>query len=42
MERTKCEVFARCVGYIRPKSQFNDGKISEVMDRKMFRIKEGI
>ena len=35
-KRQKCEVFARVVGYMRPISQFNAGKQSEVSDRVMF------
>lgn len=37
MERTKCEVYSRVVGYIRPISQWNDGKLSEYKDRKEFK-----
>ena len=40
MARTKCEVWSRVVGYLRPVSQFNEGKQAEFSDRKMFRIKE--
>ncbi len=32
------EVFTRCVGYYRPKSQMNNGRISEINARKMFNI----
>jgi len=39
MTKTKCERYTRCVGYIRPISQMNDGKQEEVKDRKMFEIK---
>ena len=38
MKRTKCEVYARCVGYIRPIDNFNDAKISEYRDRLCFDI----
>ena len=38
LRRTKCEVFTRCVGYIRPVSQWNDGKYAEFKDRKLFKI----
>jgi len=31
-----CEVYSRCVGYIRPVKQFNPGKQAEYGDRKMF------
>ena len=37
MERTKCEVFSRSMGFIRPVSNFNIGKYAEYMERKMFR-----
>lgn len=35
--RQKCEVFSRIVGYIRPVSQWNPGKVSEFKDRKLFK-----
>ena len=38
MERTKCEVFSRIVGYIRPISNWNEGKLAEFKDRKTFEI----
>ncbi|MDD4032706.1 MAG: ribonucleoside triphosphate reductase [Bacteroidales bacterium] len=31
-----CEVFSRIVGYLRPVSQWNDGKQEEFADRKLF------
>ncbi|MFA4960634.1 MAG: anaerobic ribonucleoside-triphosphate reductase [Candidatus Pacearchaeota archaeon] len=34
--RTKCEVWSRVVGYLRPTSQFNDGKLEEFKDRTVF------
>lgn len=34
--RTPCEVFTRCMGYIRPISQRNIGKRSEGYSRKYF------
>lgn len=37
MVKTKCEVFTRCVGYIRPVAQMNEGKSAEVQDRKKFK-----
>lgn len=40
MKRTKCEVYARVVGYIRPVEQWNDGKRSEYKDRVVFKTKE--
>lgn len=33
MKRTKCEVYSRIVGYIRPVNQWNDGKKEEFHDR---------
>ena len=40
MERTKCERYSRITGYIRPLSQWNEGKEAEWYDRKMFNIGE--
>lgn len=37
-ERTKCEVYSRVVGYMRPITQWNPGKIQEFHDRKDFKI----
>ena len=36
MERQKCEVYTRVVGYLRPVDQFNEGKQAEFIDRKEF------
>jgi len=36
------EVFSRVVGYIRPVSQWNKGKVAEFKDRVNFNIKEGM
>ncbi len=33
-----CEVYSRVVGYLRPTSQWNMGKVSEYNDRKMFDV----
>lgn len=38
MKRTKCERYTRCVGYIRPISQMNEGKQEEISDRKTFNL----
>jgi len=38
-QRTRCEIYSRVVGYIRPTSQWNDGKAEEFRDRKTFKIK---
>jgi len=40
MKRTKCEVYSRIVGYLRPLKQWNVGKQSEWKDRKVFNIGE--
>lgn len=34
----KCEVYSRVVGYLRPVSQWNEGKQKEFQDRKLFKI----
>ena len=39
-KRTKCEVYSRIVGYLRPVDQWNDGKRAEFKDRVMFNTKE--
>jgi ribonucleoside-triphosphate reductase len=36
--RQKAEVYARCVGYIRPIDGWNPGKQEEFSDRKMFNV----
>lgn len=38
--RTKCEVYSRVVGYIRPIDQWNEGKQAEFDDRKTFEMEE--
>ena len=35
-KRTPCEIFSRCMGYIRPVSNYNIGKKSEFYSRKYF------
>lgn len=35
-KRTPCEIFTRCMGYIRPVSAFNIWKKSEHYSRKFF------
>jgi len=40
MERTKCEIYSRVVGYIRPIAQWNEGKQAEFYDRKTFELEE--
>jgi len=39
-ERQKCEVWTRVMGYLRPVSCFNAGKVSEWRDRKCFAPEE--
>lgn len=33
-----CEVYSRVVGYLRPVSQWNEGKQAEFADRKTYRV----
>jgi len=40
--RTKCEVYSRVVGYIRPVQQWNDGKQAEFSRRKVFDINKAM
>lgn len=35
-ERSKCECWSRCMGFLRPVSFFNIGKKSEFKERKYF------
>jgi len=37
MERTRCEIYTRVIGYFRPVSQFNIWKKSEFYSRKYFK-----
>jgi anaerobic ribonucleoside-triphosphate reductase len=37
-KRTKCEVYSRVVGYLRPVSQYNAGKKAEFKDRINFKV----
>jgi len=36
MDRQKCEVFSRIVGYMRPIHTWNKGKYAEYFDRKEY------
>ena len=36
MVKTKCEVYSRVVGYLRPVQQWNEGKAEEFEDRETF------
>ena len=38
----EAEVYTRCVGYIRPKKQYNKGKLQEVKERKMYNVDKAI
>lgn len=40
MKRTKCEIWSRVCGYLRPTSKWNDGKKSEFDDRLNVNIEE--
>ena len=37
-KRTKCNVYSRIVGYIRPTKSWNLGKQEEFKDRKLFKV----
>ncbi len=37
-KRTRCEIYSRVVGYMRPIKQWNKGKRQEFRDRKTFNI----
>ena len=36
--KTKCEVYSRVVGYLRPVDNWNEGKREEFKDRKVFKV----
>ena len=38
-KRTRCEVYSRIVGYLRPIAQWNKGKKAEWADRVAFQVK---
>jgi len=40
MVKTKCEVYSRIVGYLRPIENWNEGKKAEWKDRVMFDVKD--
>jgi ribonucleoside-triphosphate reductase len=40
MTKTKCEVYSRVVGYLRPVVQWNEGKQAEWKERKTFDAQE--
>ena len=35
-KRTRCEIYSRVVGYLRPINQWNEGKRAEFQDRRTF------
>ena len=37
MERQKCTVWSRVVGYLRPTVRWNEGKLAEYKDRITFK-----
>lgn len=39
VQRQKCEVYSRVVGYIRPIQQWNVGMKQMFKDRKFFKVK---
>ena len=40
MKRTPCEIYTRVMGYIRPVSNYNQGKKSEFYSRRYFEEKK--
>ena len=38
--RTRCEVWSRPVGYLRPVQHWNNGKREEFKERKKFRVED--
>lgn len=40
MARTRCEVYSRVCGYLRPVQQWNEGKQAEFGDRVTFKIEK--
>jgi len=40
--RQRTEIYSRCVGYIRPVSQWNPGKAQEFKDRKVFNVSKAL
>jgi ribonucleoside-triphosphate reductase len=38
--KTKCEIYSRVVGYLRPVEQWNEGKSEEFKDRTNFEVSE--
>jgi hypothetical protein len=40
-KRTRCEVYSRVVGYLRPVAQWNKGKKAEWKDRRDYAVPAG-
>lgn len=40
MARTRCEVYSRVAGYLRPVQQWNEGKQAEFCDRATFKVEQ--
>ncbi len=40
-QRTRCEVYSRVVGYLRPVDQWNEGKQAEFAERKEYVVQVG-
>jgi anaerobic ribonucleoside-triphosphate reductase len=40
--RTKCEIWSRVCGYLRPTAKWNDGKVTEFGDRLEFKSIESL
>jgi len=38
VERQECEVYSRVNGYLRPIKQWNDAKVAEFEQRKLYKI----
>ena len=36
-KRTRCEVWGRVCGYLRPTARWNEGKVAEFKDRIVFK-----
>jgi ribonucleoside-triphosphate reductase (formate) len=37
-ERTRCEIYSRVCGYMRPIEQWNEGKQAEFFERKSYKV----
>lgn len=40
LKRQKCEIYSRVVGYLRPVTQWNEGKQAEFHDRQEFKTNQ--